>query len=369
AKAMTSAQACIWERQRNAQVHDKLTVFEATRLVADCTDWQVVMGTLQRLRLHSVAVDVVCLTAACKAVLQALQWQRTLSLFRGAAAVALAANERTYGVALAACAASREGWQDAVHLFGCMPTARLEQNSFLQSAAVTALDAALHGWSAALSLMVQVASSLDLLLWSDSSASTLQAFHPQFHSVQWYNYQVKLSVWLLLDARPRDPKQHCGKQCGVQHLRTALACVTFNSAIASCGAGRWATALWLLGSSIKASVVTYSACISACEKSYQWQLPCSLLFSLCQNGLVPNAVAEGSVLQALTWAAQWRRTSAALQAATPSAPAFNAVLRSLGAAWERGLAELEQMILHRQEPDVCSTNQLLGRQLSFEPEK
>ena len=32
--------------------------------------------------------------------------------FRGAAALALAANERTYGVALAACAASHGGWQD-----------------------------------------------------------------------------------------------------------------------------------------------------------------------------------------------------------------------------------------------------------------
>ncbi|CAE7875057.1 unnamed protein product, partial [Symbiodinium sp. KB8] len=179
---MTSAQARTWEKPNahgsaserfsiqgggrgyatlhspSIRVHDKLTAFEATRLVADCNDWQVVMGALQRLRFHSVAVDVVCLTAACKALLQALQWQRTLCLFRRAAALALAANERTYGVALAACAASHGGWQDAAHLFGCMPTVRLEQNSFLQSAAVTALDAAVHGWSAALSLIVQVAS-------------------------------------------------------------------------------------------------------------------------------------------------------------------------------------------------------------------
>eukprot|EP00439_Symbiodinium_sp_Y106_P063710 s2112_g9.t3 len=370
AQAMTSAQARTWL--------DELTVFEATRLVANCTDWQVVLGALQRLRLHSVVVDVVCLTAACKALLQALQWQRTLSLFHGAAALALAANERTYGVALAACAGSHGGWKDAVHLFGCMPTVRLEQNSFLQSAAVTALDAALHGWSAALSLMVQVTSR--------GTPSNIVASNAVFSTcAQHWPVTLSLLRWVqgrslqadaftsnsVLAALGASGQWHRSLSAvgGMSRKSIPFQQVTFNSAIASCGAGHWGTALWLLGSSIKASVVTYSACISACEKSYQWQLPSSLLFSLCQKGLVPNAVAEGTVLQALTWAAQWRRTFAALQAATPSAPAFNAALRSLGAAWERGLAQLEQMILHRQEPDVCSTNQLLGRKLGVEPAK
>ncbi|CAE7599742.1 unnamed protein product [Symbiodinium sp. CCMP2592] len=365
AKAMTSAHVRTWQKPNGVE----LTVFEATRLVANCTDWQVVMGALQRLRLHSVALDVVCLTAACKALQQALQWQRALSLFHGAAALALAANERTYGVALAACAGSERGWKDAVHLFGCMPSVRLEQNSFLQSAAVTALDAALHGWSAALSLMVQLAGR--------GTPSNIVASNAVFSTcAQHWPVTLSLLRWVrgrslqadaftsnsVLAALGGSSQWHRSLSAvgGMSRKSLPFQQVTFNSAIASCRAGHWATALWLLGSSIKASVVTYSACVSACEKSYKWQLPCSLLFSLCQHGLVPNAVAEGTVLQALTWAAQWRRTLAALQAATPSAPAFNAVLRSLGAAWERGLAQLEQMILHRQQPDVCSTNQLLA---------
>ena len=58
--------------------------------------------------------------------------------------------------------------------------------------------------------------------------------------------------------------------------------------------------------SLQANAVTYGACISACEKGYQWQLPFTLLSAMCSRfNLAANCAAAKHSEVVLNLGALW----------------------------------------------------------------
>jgi len=151
------------------------------------------------------------------------------------------------------------------------------------------------------------------------------------------------------------------RQCGL-----APNVFSFSAVISACGkSGQWERAVSLLEEmrqcGVPPNVISFSAAISACEKGGQWERALLLLEEMRQCGIEPDVIIFSAAISACEKGGQWERALSLLEemercGIEPDVTIFSAAISACekGGQWERALSLLEEMGRCGVEPNVYS---------------
>ncbi|CAJ1380670.1 unnamed protein product [Effrenium voratum] len=271
-----------------------------------------------RLQRHGLQADAVAHSSAIAACARGFAWPAALHLLQSNEA------EAGHTAAISACEKGRE-WRLALQIFGAMPAARIATTTVSCSAAISACEKG-QAWEEALSL----AEDADMIGLSAAMSACTRALH----------WQKALQLFSNM-------KQPDLPACGA----AAFACQQ-----GTC----WQGTLELLCPDRAA----YSAGITSCAQSLEWERATELWAEFLRTGIQPQMLDYAAMAFAHGTARQWQRV-VELQVQVrrlgwlPSGM-YASIIRGLGGAlhWEKALALLPELKSLGPEPDAVALGSL-----------
>ena len=272
-----SASSC--EKSRRWQDALKvLQTIELARLQADAisfntiisscgssSEWQQALSTFYALSTW-IRPDVVSFNSAMSACEKASEWEQALRLFESMPETSVHRDVVSFNAAISSCEKGSQ-WQCAFNLLTRMAEARVNPDAVTESALIASCE-----WQAA------------LLLRNFMKRDRIQL------NLVTSNALIASSPWPL----------------AFQVLRSGLEpdVTSFSAVMSSC---EWLKALNLLKHEANvANVISFSTCITACEKAGTWQEALEIL-QMLEAYALPNVISFNAAMSSCEKVAEWQR--------------------------------------------------------------
>ena len=343
----------------------------ALNACAQCGDWTMSLGLLQRMGEGGVQGDVFIQNTVISACGKSAHWQistrisstdtlnvllkafQVWELSLHALELASAAGVQSDAISMSSAMACEKGWRRSLQLMSSICAKSLEQDDFGRSAVMSKSH-----WELALSIRCQDVVAYGSLLKA-LDGGTRWALALLIEDELSEKGPVTCNSAMSACSSRTEWQHTMALLRAMPHLRVLRQDVSYNTAICACVRGdRWQEGLGLFQSMPEVRVepdhISFNSVLSACHQSSQWQLALNLLALMSSRKLEADEFCYTTALSACE-VAGWPLCLQLLSSVDEVTPIMFGVLMSAcerSSAWEAALATLQAIQARGFTPDA-----------------